>query len=72
VDTLHNNSGATVGTVPAYFNLNARLGWRPTRSLEISVTGQNLLHAQRAEYGYPGPTREEIVRGVYGKVAWRY
>jgi iron complex outermembrane recepter protein len=72
IDTLDNNSGATVGTVPAYFELNARLGWKATKNLELSVTGQNLLHDQHAEYGFPGPTREEIVRGVYGKVAWRY
>jgi iron complex outermembrane receptor protein len=72
VDTLHTNNGATVGTVPAYFDLNARLAWRPTKTLEVSVTGQNLLHGHEAEYGFPGPTREEIVRGVYGKAVWTY
>jgi iron complex outermembrane receptor protein len=72
VDTLHNNSGATVGTVPAYFDLNARLAWRPTKNLKVSVVGQNLLHGHEPEYGFPGPTREEIVRGFYGKVAWEY
>jgi iron complex outermembrane recepter protein len=72
VDTLHNNSGATAGTVPAYFNLNARLAWSPTKNLELSVVGQNLLHAQQAEYGFTGPTREEIERNVFGKAEWRY
>jgi len=72
VDTLHNNNGATPGTVPSYFELNTRLGWRPTKRLELSVTGQNLLHNHHPEYGFPSPTREEIVRGVYGKIAWRY
>jgi iron complex outermembrane receptor protein len=72
VDTLRINSGATLGEVPAYFNLNARLGWHPKKNLEISVSGRNLLYAHRPEYGYPSPTREEIARGVYGKVVWTY
>jgi iron complex outermembrane recepter protein len=72
VDTLHNNSGATAGTVPAYFELNARLAWSPTRNLKLSVAGQNLLHAHHPEYGFPGPTREEIERNIYGKAEWRY
>jgi iron complex outermembrane receptor protein len=72
VDTLHTNSGATQGTVPAYFALNARLAWSPTKNLELSVVGQNLLHAQQAEYGFPGPTREEIERNIFGKAEWSY
>jgi iron complex outermembrane receptor protein len=72
VDTLHNNSGATVGTVPSYFELNLRIGWRPTRNLELSLVGENLLHDHHPEYGFPGPTREEIARSVYAKVAWKY
>lgn len=72
VDTLHNNQGPTVGTVPAYFELDMRLSWHPTDRLEFSVVGQNLLHDHHAEYGFPGPDREEIVRSVYGKVAWQF
>jgi len=72
VDELHNNSGATVGTVPSYFELDARLAWRPVKSLELSIVGQNLLHDQHPEYGYPTPGREEIVRSVYGKISWEF
>ncbi|HEX3856118.1 MAG TPA: TonB-dependent receptor, partial [Verrucomicrobiae bacterium] len=72
VDTLHNNSGATVGTVPSYFEMDARLAWHPTKHLEFSVVGQNLLHDQHPEYGFPGPTREEIVRSVYGKISFNW
>jgi len=71
VDTLTLNNGSTPGTVPAYFELDARLAWRPSQRLEISVVGQNLLHDHHAEYGFPGPpgpAREEISRAVYGKV----
>jgi iron complex outermembrane receptor protein len=72
VDTLHTNSGAVVGTVPSYFELNLRIGWRPTKRLELSLVGDNLLHDHHPEYGFPDPTREEISRSVYGKVAWSY
>lgn len=72
VDVLHNNNGATVGTVPSYFELDARLAWRPVKSLEVSIVGQNLLHDQHPEYGFPGPAREEIVRSVYGKISWQF
>lgn len=72
VDKLHNNNGPNVGTVPGYMELDVRLGWHPTDRLELSVVGENLLQNRHPEYGYPDPDREEIVRGVYGKVAWEF
>ena len=72
VSTLHINNGATVGTVPSYCELEARLGWHPTTRIELSVVGQNLLHDHHPEYGFPGPGRVEIGRSVYGKMAYRW
>jgi len=72
VDSLTINDVAVAGTVPSYFELDARLAWHPTKDLEISVVGQNLLHDQHAEYNYPGPTQGEIERSVYGKIAWHF
>jgi iron complex outermembrane receptor protein len=72
VDRLENNNGAKVGTVPSYFELDARLAWRPVKSLELSVVGQNLLHDHHPEYGFPSPSREEIARSVYGKISWQF
>ena len=72
VDALRTNSGPTPGTVPSYFELNTRLAWRAPRGFELSLVGQNLLHDQHPEYGFPSPTRVEIPRSVYGKMAWRY
>jgi iron complex outermembrane receptor protein len=65
-------SGAVAGTVPSYGELDLRLAWHASKNLEISAVGQNLLHALHQEYGYPSPATEEIARGVYGKVVWRY
>lgn len=35
--------------VPAYFEADARLGWRITPELELGVTGANLVHASHVE-----------------------
>ncbi len=72
VDTLHNNNAATPGTVPSYFELDSRLAWHATKRLEFAIVGQNLLHDHHPEYGFPGATREEIQRSVYGKVSWQW
>ena len=72
VDALRINSGPTVGTVPSYFELNTRLAWRASNNLDLAIVGQNLLHAHHPEYGFPDPTRVEIQRSIYGKIAWHY
>jgi iron complex outermembrane receptor protein len=72
VDALQTNSGPTPGSVPAYFELESRLAWHAGDRLELSLAGQNLLHNHHPEYAFPGASRPEIQRSVYGKVAWRY
>ncbi|MEQ1637126.1 MAG: TonB-dependent receptor [Methylococcales bacterium] len=60
-------------SIPGYLTLDVRLGWKPFKSVELSVTGQNLLDGYHLEYieeNYVVPT--EIARGVYGKVAWEF
>ncbi len=59
--------------VPSYVEADARLGWHPTAWLELSVTGQNLLHEQHLEYVVSSPNpREEIRRAVRGRVSIRW
>jgi iron complex outermembrane receptor protein len=72
VDSLEANNGPSVGIVPSYAEMDVRLGWRPTEAFEFSLVGQNLLHRQHPEYGFPSPTRGEIERAVYGKAVWRF
>ena len=71
VDTLRNSDGPTAGSVPSYFELDARLAWHLGDELELSLVGHNLLHSQHPEYGFPGPSRTGIQRSVYGKLTWR-
>jgi iron complex outermembrane recepter protein len=56
--------------LPGYYNMDARLGWRAMRSLELSVTGSNLLNARHLEF--PAPYGEEISRSVIAQAQWNY
>ncbi len=72
VDKLTFNDNNVPGTVPSYFELDARVGWQATKQLELSLVGQNLLHAYHVEFGAPEPAQEEIQRTVYAKATWRF
>jgi iron complex outermembrane recepter protein len=65
-------SGPVAGTVPSYCEMDARIGWRVTKHLELSLVGQNLLHNHHVEYGFPNSTQEAIERTVYAKVSYRW
>ncbi|MCI4348029.1 MAG: TonB-dependent receptor [Thermoplasmata archaeon] len=65
VDALPNQS------VPRYVAFDARLGWRPSKNLEISIVGSNLSDPRHPEFGTP-TARREIRRGVYGKAVCRF
>jgi iron complex outermembrane receptor protein len=57
--------------VPAYSTGDARLGWRFSRSVELSLAGRNLFQPSHAEYGTdPGPL-VGIRRSVYATITWR-
>jgi iron complex outermembrane receptor protein len=72
IDRVRNNNSNTPGFIPSYFELDIRVGWHVTKNLELSVVGQNLLHDHHAEAGFPNSTQEQIVRNVYGEVAFRW
>lgn len=57
--------------VPAYGELDLRLGWWVLHNLELSLTGRNLLHARHAEFGAVN-NRSEIERSIYGKLMWKF
>ncbi len=55
--------------VPGYTAVDARLGWRLQRALELSVFGQN-LNGSHGEYG-PVATRTEVGRTVGARLVWQ-
>jgi iron complex outermembrane receptor protein len=54
----------------SYLELNSRLGWHVSKTLDISITGSNLLHAHHLEY--PAPDGEEVARTVYAETRWTF
>ncbi len=64
--------GPIAGTVPSYCEMDARIGSRVSKHLELSLVGQNLLHERHVEYGFPSASREEIGRSVFVKVSYRW
>lgn len=72
IDRLKVNAGGRPGAVPAYAELDLRLGWRPWENVEFALIGKNLLHESHPEFGPPGPTREELQRSVLLKTTVMY
>jgi iron complex outermembrane recepter protein len=63
-------SARTFGGVPAYQTADLRAAWRIGQRIELSVDGRNLLQPHHAEWARdPGPT-VDILRSIYGQVAW--
>ena len=60
-------------SVPAYTRVDARLSWRPTPPLELSVGGQNLQGGKHLEFVSEGPfAPTRIGRSFYARVAWQF
>ena len=59
-------------SVPAYTELNGRIGWRPTQPFELSLAWQDLLHDHHPEFGGLTPRRVEFERSVRVLATFRY
>ncbi len=55
--------------VPAYTELDFRLGWRATPTLDVALIGHNFLHDAHGEFGQAG--RLLIERSVYAFITWQ-
>jgi iron complex outermembrane receptor protein len=55
--------------VPAYVELNSRLGWAINDRLELSISGFNLLHAHHLEF--PAPS-DEVKRSFFIDTRWKF
>jgi iron complex outermembrane receptor protein len=71
---LRYTSAITALGIPAYTALDLRLAWRPSKNLELSVVGQNLLDSVHPEIlsDFILSTPTEIQRGVYVRADWKF
>ncbi len=61
--------------IDSYFSLDLRLGWHLSETLELSITGQNLLDNHHLEYGESTLLNTEVTeveRSVYTKLSWTF
>jgi iron complex outermembrane receptor protein len=58
--------------VPSYVVMDINLIWRPVDSLELSLSGQNLLDHRHPEFAPSSPSPREIERSFYAKVTCRW
>jgi iron complex outermembrane receptor protein len=66
-------SRLNAGTAPAYARLDSRVGRRFNESVEISVTGQNLLQPSHAEFPDSiGVLHTRIRRAVFATATWSF
>jgi iron complex outermembrane recepter protein len=56
--------------LPGYYSLDAHLGWRPVRNLELSIGGQNLLNNQHLEFlpDFVNTSPTVVKRSIFGSI----
>jgi iron complex outermembrane receptor protein len=58
--------------VDSYAELDARLAWRPSPSVEVAAVGRNLLHPRHTEFVGDTPTPSQIERAVLATLRLRW
>lgn len=63
-------SAVGYGTIPDYGEVDARLGFRVTEGVDVSIIGQNLLNSAHPEFigSIYGPPPTVLERGVFGRL----
>ncbi len=61
-------------SIPGYLTMDARLAWKPNKTLELSMVGQNLLQKQHPEYipEFINTAPSETPRSIYAKLTWKF
>jgi len=57
---------------PAYSELDLRLGWMPRAGWDLSLVGQNLLHARHSEFLPLNAPHYDFRRGVFVRSRWYF
>ncbi len=73
VDALFRHVGTRPDPiVPAYSELDLRFGWTLRSGWDVSVVGQNLLHAHHSELLPPNAPHYDFRRGVFVRSRWYF
>lgn len=69
--TLRAVGGLPNPDVPSYVALDGHLGWKISTTMDLSLSGFNLLNKRHAEFG-ASPSRSLLGRSVYAKLRWSF
>jgi iron complex outermembrane receptor protein len=58
--------------VPAYGELDLRLGWTARTGWDLSIVGQNLLHPRHSELLPVNSPHYDFRRGVFVRSRWYF
>lgn len=61
--------------IDSYLEMDARLGWRPSKHWEFAIVGRNLLDKQHPEFApsiLVGGQTAEVQRGIFARVTFRF
>jgi len=73
VDALFRSVGTRPDpVVSAYSELDVRFGWTLRSGWDLSVVGQNLLHAHHSELLSPNAPHYDFRRGVFVRSRWYF
>jgi iron complex outermembrane receptor protein len=71
--TVYWSQGFPNGTIPSHARVDTRLAWKAGESVEVSLTGQNLLRPSFLEFGdFEEVVGTEAPRSLIGKITWRF
>lgn len=73
INTAYYTSDLPAISVDEYVRLDAQLIWQPTKDIELSLVGQNLLHEEHQEFSdLLAGSENNIPRTVYGRITFRF
>jgi len=73
VDQISPLLGSTAITIPSYVRVDLGVTWRPVKSLELGIFGQNLADNSHPEFtSYKTTLLTEIPRSIMARVTWRF
>lgn len=73
--TVRHVSEIDASDIDAYTEIGVRLAWRPETNLELAITGQNLLHDERREFGgdaLAGSQATKVERSIFGSMSLKF
>jgi iron complex outermembrane receptor protein len=66
-------AGLGTATIPSYIRFDTGMVWRPNKSLEIGVWGQNLIEDRHSEFpSLKSSVQTQIPREIVGRITWKF